>query len=199
MPISLPLIHFKLQLVLQFIFSQPSGSDSGLGDHPLPHTQAFLKNFVIRLASCMQINQPTMKVTEQSTKITLKPSANSHFQGREIPELSHGGARTPRSPVPVPQACTSQYMQNSEHREALLTWERLDQAPERYVWEVQNIQNCNATINSNSQPYGPLTPNLLQIKGRTLNKIGEVCAFSTSRNKLLPVPIMLFLLLLTMY
>lgn len=96
--ISLPLIHFKLQLVLQFIFSQPSGSDSGLGDHPLPRTQAFLKDFVIRLASCMQINQPTMKVTEQSTKITLKPSANSHFQGRETPELSHGGARTPRPP-----------------------------------------------------------------------------------------------------
>lgn len=119
--ISLPLIHLKLQLVLQFVCSQPSGSDSGLVDHPLPHTQAFLKEFVICLASCMQINQPTMKGTEQSTKITLKTSANSHFQGREAQRNWD-----PERPWAYSRGCTNQYMQG-QHREAFLTQERLNE------------------------------------------------------------------------
>lgn len=52
-------------------------------DNPWLHTQAFLKELVPCIAFCMQINQPTMKVTEQSTKkspSTHKPTAISRGQ-----------------------------------------------------------------------------------------------------------------------
>lgn len=56
-----------------------------------------------------------MKGTEQSTKITLKTSANSHFRGREAQR--HWD---PERPWAFSRGCTNQHMQ-SQHGEALLT------------------------------------------------------------------------------
>ena len=55
--------------------------------------KAFLKECVICIASCMQINQPTIKVTEWSiTLITLiQISATAISRGREVLELCHRG------------------------------------------------------------------------------------------------------------
>lgn len=62
-----------------------------------------------------------MKGTEQSTKITLKTSANSHFQGREAQRNWD-----PERPWAYSRGCTNQYMQG-QHREAFLTQERLNE------------------------------------------------------------------------
>lgn len=65
---------------------QPCGSDSVFVNHPQSFTQALRTEFVICTASCMQINQPKMKTTEQSTK--------HHSQGYQPTATSRRG--TPR-------------------------------------------------------------------------------------------------------
>lgn len=55
-------------------------------------TRKLFKPFVIRVASCMQIDQPTMKKESRAPKPTPELAASSHCQAREALGLSHRGA-----------------------------------------------------------------------------------------------------------
>lgn len=79
--ISLPLFHFNFNWFYKNFYCSTHGSDSVFVNHPQSFTQALQKEIVICVTSCMQINQPKMKIIEQSTNITLKVISRQPYPG----------------------------------------------------------------------------------------------------------------------